>query len=192
MPQSKQEAVRPLPLRAQSVKTPRLDPYMRLLSRFYECLVLLKVLGPTRGEIMSLPVTHDERGIMRRFLKHLAYMCDFRKGGTTCTAISLEETEDKYLFWVASNEKSVKAENFLKNCLSGLSNMLQDTRGSGEMKSAFSVYDCIAFASPRIREEIRCMVQSVNETLKFLENTHAIQSQGMSNILFFLVVLPGT
>ncbi len=177
--QSKQEAVRPLPLRAQSVKTPRLDPYMRLLSRFYECLVLLNVLGPTRGKITSLPVTSNERGIMRRFLKHLAYMCDFRKGGTTCTAIGLEETKDKYVFWVASNEKSVKAEKFLRNCLSGLSNMLQDTQGNGEMKSVFSILDCIAFASPRIREEKRCLIQSVNESFKFLETTHA-KSQGTS------------
>jgi hypothetical protein len=97
-------------MNAASPKQPRLDPQTRLLSRFYEPLVLLYTLGRTRGErtcptmtpredLAHLPLTD----LRRMFLDELAYMCDYDKGGETVTALGLEFTPERCIFWVATN-----------------------------------------------------------------------------------------
>ena len=94
---------------------PRLDPHKRLLSRFYEPLVLLHVLDRNSAQPISHCPSEDQatcslqlRELRRNFLEQLAYICDFSKGGDTVTAIALEAHPSGVIYWVASNEGPCK------------------------------------------------------------------------------------
>jgi hypothetical protein len=141
-----------------SPNRPRLDPQQRLLSRFYEPLVLLYTLGRTRGErpravmppqdhFAYLPLTD----LRRAFLNDLAYMCDYDKGGETVTAIGVQSTPQKHIFWVASNAGSkTKIIDFLRSLLT----QLMDVSAAPDVAklAAELALQCITFATPRIKK----------------------------------------
>lgn len=141
-----------------SPNRPRLNPQERLLNRFYEPLVLLYTLGRTRGEhVRAMMSSHDHIAhlplldLRRTFLNDLAYMCDYDKGGETVTAIGLQSTPQKHIFWVASNAGSkTKTITFLRSLLR------QIMHASAAPDAAKFVPElalqCIAFATPRIKK----------------------------------------
>jgi hypothetical protein len=146
--------------RADSVSPnrPRLNPQERLLNRFYEPLVLLYTLGQTRGEhvravshtrenLAHLPLTE----LRRTFLNELAYMCDYDKGGKTVTALGLQFTPQKHIFWVASNTGSTtKIIDFLHSLLTQIMHV-SATPNTAEF-TADLAYRCVNFAAPRIKK----------------------------------------
>jgi hypothetical protein len=171
-----------LDIAPSGVGPPRLDPYRRLLARFYEPLYLLKALGQTRGEHTSQPTNFDapmER--RRRFLQNLAYVCDFKKGGNSCTAIGLENCRTRYQFWVASNRETEKIVSFLNialNILRGASN--PPTPDLAATVSAF-IQLCADFATSRIGEEHRSVQrEAVNCISKLTEKTSETGEHGRS------------
>ena len=102
-----------------------------VLQDFYGRLVLLHSLGRTQGERIGpskahrLSETPDQW--RRAFLNDLASMCDFKKGGSTVTAIALEQTPKNHIFWIASNTNPAKlGAPFLRNLLSKLANVSAD------------------------------------------------------------------
>ena len=85
-------------------KRPRLNKHNRLLSRFYEPLVLLRTLGQTRGQHSSLSSSSGtETSARRQFLNDLAFICDYEKGGDTVTAIAVQHLPEHAVFWLAAN-----------------------------------------------------------------------------------------
>lgn len=130
----------------------------KLIRRFYEPLVLLSALGPTRGPI-SDPNTHALKDLAhlsltdlkRVLLNELAYVCDYDKGGETVTALALQPTPQGYVFWVATNKASAeKIIGFLTSLLIQLGNSLDIV--DIEQESAELAARCIAFATPRIKK----------------------------------------
>lgn len=100
------------------------NKYHKLLSRFYEVSLLLQLLGQSRGD--HKPKLHDlnrDQSTRRGFLQNLCYICDFDKGGDSCTAIGLEELDTRYRFWVASNKGTAEITRFLENVLGSLRNI---------------------------------------------------------------------
>lgn len=64
-----------------SVGQPWLNPYHRLLSRYYEHAVLLKLLGGSLKRHKKYPPGQElVKTRHRQFLRNLAYICDFDKG----------------------------------------------------------------------------------------------------------------
>lgn len=123
------------------------------IHRFYEPLVLLYTLGSERADRppenprmnMSSISTEDAR---RTFLKALAYVCDYDKGGDTVTAIGLEQTPEANVFWVASNKDPTnKIVPFLKKLLTKLT-----SSSTNEKTLEDIVRMCTGFATPRIRK----------------------------------------
>jgi hypothetical protein len=83
----------------------------KLLHRFYEPLGLLYALGKTRGEHTPRTSPSHEQvdsfsalELKREFLNELAFLCDYKKGGDTVTALALGQTPQGYVFWVAANK----------------------------------------------------------------------------------------
>ena len=147
--------------------SPRLNPYSRLLSRFYEPLFLLAALGQTRGEHTPKPpdlgLEHTQR---RRFLRNLAYICDFQKGGASCTAIGLEDAETCYRFWVACNRADDQVLGFLSVALSHLKDFSDENSKNAEVdktKSLIFVNFCLRFAEPRIKSEVQLLYKAIKE-----------------------------
>ncbi|EMD66388.1 hypothetical protein COCSADRAFT_169339 [Bipolaris sorokiniana ND90Pr] len=142
----------------QSPNRPRIIPQERLLSRFYEPLVLLYTLGRTRGDhvraatpsqkdIAHLPLLD----IRRMFLNDLAYMCDYDKGGETVTAIGLQSTPQKHIFWVASNTGSkAKTIEFVRSILAQIIHISAASKASQPATELAS--QCIAFSTLRIKK----------------------------------------
>ncbi|KIW03686.1 hypothetical protein, variant [Verruconis gallopava] len=138
--------------------TPRLYPRVRLLNRFYEPLVLLSVLGRTRGEHLRANLPRGSnldqwsiKHVRRLFLFKAAYLCDFRKGGDTVTAMAIEGRPEGKIIWVASNTSpEPKIIPFMQELLSRLSRA-DETDADVERRVDDAAKFCIGFASHRIK-----------------------------------------
>jgi hypothetical protein len=163
---------------------PRLDPQKRQLSRFYEPLILLHTLGSTRGEhtCAALPIQDDvshrpTKDVRRKFLTELAYMCDYDKGGDTVTAIGLESTPQRCVFWVASNScPKGKIVPFLESLLASLKHKSATTATQGSEEIA---EECIKFATPRVKKYKSHLNPLLRRCLAWIATTH--QDEGMSS-----------
>ncbi|KAI0433243.1 hypothetical protein F5Y09DRAFT_299436 [Xylaria sp. FL1042] len=141
--------------------------YFRLWRRFYEPLVLLRILGKTRGEHSPRPEHHSP---VHRFLDNLAYLVDHEKGGSTTSAIGLENAPERFNFWIASNEpkKSVKSASFLTSILRDvriIADSPTDVRASLQKKL---VRDCIVFAKQRVKKEAKMLTVDIIRCVRLL------------------------
>ncbi|KAH8710108.1 hypothetical protein GQ44DRAFT_830486 [Phaeosphaeriaceae sp. PMI808] len=176
---------------AASPKKPRLDPQERLLSRFYEPLVLLYTLGGTRREHTCAKLSNQEnvshmplQDVRRRFLSELAYMCDYDKGGDTVTAIGLEATLQGYIFWVASNSCSkTRIPPFLKSLLDKLRHSSAATTASTPEDAKDIVGQCITFATPRIKKYRSHLKPLLRKCLRHLATTDREDVNGLAEWL---------
>lgn len=66
---------------------------------FYEAVTLIGTVKPSSG-FRSVPKTN-----WHRFLDHLCWLCDHRRGGQTVTAIAVQQTPAGSKFWLASNKR---------------------------------------------------------------------------------------
>ncbi|EEP79561.1 predicted protein [Uncinocarpus reesii 1704] len=163
---------RQLPIESERIGRPRLDKSQKLLSRFYEPLFLLRVLGQTYGNHTTAPRDlNPERARRRKFLRNLSYICDYRKGGESCTAIGLEDSDTCYNFWVASNAHNGAIVDFLKSALGSL-RVIANQPPSLELDSSQStdfVKFCIGFAASRVRQETQLLFREAKECCRRLE-----------------------
>lgn len=160
-----------LPIEPERIGRPRLDKYQRLLSRFYEPLLLLGVLGQTYGNHTTVPrELNPERARRRKFLRNLSYICDYKKGGESCTAVALEDSDTCYNFWVASNADNRAIVDFLKDVLGILQVITsQPSLESGPSQTAGFVKICFDFAAYRVRGEALCLFRAARECRRSLE-----------------------
>lgn len=156
------------------LKGPRFSPDDRLGRRFYEPLVLLNLLDrngeqrilncPSEDDITPLSQTRELR---RDFLRQLAYVCDYVKGGDTVTAIALQKEPSNVTFWVASNKNiSKNTISFLRGILTTLQCILSSEKDCSVIENEIS-QRCIAFNLKRLKEYqilmrkylIKCLVE---------------------------------
>ncbi|KAF2809198.1 uncharacterized protein BDZ99DRAFT_350290, partial [Mytilinidion resinicola] len=101
----------------------------KVLRRFYEPILILHALDPCRGgRIKDYPKADptgvDTTQLRRSLIKYLAYICDYEKGGSTCTAIALQQCSNKVEYWIAANDSvKPKTVQFLKDTLADLARM---------------------------------------------------------------------
>lgn len=163
---------------------PRLNREKRQLRRFYEPLILMDVLGKVRKEhdvskpfpypdIFRLPI----KDVRRQFLHDLSYMCDYKKGGDTVTAIGLQKTPQRYIFWVAANTSpNKKIIPFLKGLLERLQIVSRnenavpnDDEEDEEDEEDTLIKMCIHFASKRIKDYCSLLRTLFEECTPYLE-----------------------
>lgn len=152
---------------------PRFDPYFRIICRLYEALYLLHILGGIRGPHL-LPIL-DFSTILatrRRFLRNLAFLCDYKKGGPSTTSIAVEDRHDCNLFWVASNEEPPGSVlEFLKSVIDAVRGFpsLPEERQT-EVEQDLEVRSVI-FAAKRIKNHAQSLVSSARTCRKHV-TTH--------------------
>lgn len=152
-----------------------MDPYFRLLARFYEALVLLSLLRPVVGShVVSQLNTFSLQDTRRRFLKNLAFLCDYNKGGDTTTAFAVESREDCYVFWVASNEG---AKNKVTRFLGDILERVRNATGLPDQRDAIekALVVTTQFANARIKKEARMLRNMAVQCRSFLEK---MENQG--------------
>ena len=163
-------------LKPRTVGPPRLDKYHRLLSRLYEPLVLLRLLGQTQVDYKSKSRDLNKAQFAyRNFLRNLAYICDFDKGGDTCTAIGLEDLQTHYSFWVASNANRARITSFLRDALKLLRNVSGLPETEVPQKMADFVRFCVDFAKRRIAKEKNCLFKAVESCQQKLLHSTTLQ-----------------
>jgi len=154
-------------------------PADKLMMRFYEPLVLQHVLGPTRGDrIQCEPLDSldeselDNCNLRRLFLNNLAYICDFKRGGATVTAIALEQRPVGVVFWVVANgnvdDNVVKA---LEEVLKGLAG-LDGTTGDKQVATVEErTFRCAAeLGMPRVKSYWQSTQELLRKCLRVLES----------------------
>jgi len=151
---------------------PRLDAYQRLQHRFYESLIMLKVLAPAQKGHLS--IVEDSFGLQlvrRRFLRNLAFVCDFKKGRETTTAIGVEERYDIFKFWVGSNVyPAKKIAPFLRSVLTQLKENLHPRENERRPAELAFFRICINFARSRVVKEGKLLMKAVKRCQTHLGN----------------------
>lgn len=140
----------------------------KLLRRFYEPLILLGVLDPTRGA--QRPDLITDRGLdepsklWRNFLDQLSWLCDAETGGDTVTAVAAQNTVECTLFWVAANSTSRhKAHRQLTWLFEQLNHLCTtDPIPSAQLEGAI-VAQCIEFSSRRVKAYIGWLLQAIRK-----------------------------
>ncbi|KAL1382524.1 hypothetical protein HDK64DRAFT_303555 [Phyllosticta capitalensis] len=157
---------------------PRLDPRHRLLSRFYEPLVLLHALGRTRGEHVSQSLDArladlSEGQLRRLFLNHLAYSCDYDKGGETVTAVALEDRPQGPRYWLSANEgPREKVKLFVEALLKTLRELARNPDDITEEDLESIARDCISFGRHRIKKYWPLLVAQRRRCLETLSKNN--------------------
>lgn len=154
---------------------PRLDKYDALVRRLFEILMLSDIIKKVH-ESHSI-VSHDLSsiaGVRRRFLKNLAFICDYDKGGPTTSTVAVEERIDCCVIWVSSNEGAGPA--VVKFLESGLSRLRQISSSTGEENGtpkheAALAKHCASFASRRVRKEWKLLTRSAKKCLNLLDDS---------------------
>ncbi|RYP52747.1 hypothetical protein DL768_002176 [Monosporascus sp. mg162] len=147
-------------------KKPRIDKYERLLHRFFEALILLHVLGQTRGKHDKYPgdaFTPQEK--RRRLLCNLAYLCDYDKGGPTTSAIGIEDGSNQFIFWVASNANGTSREilKFLRAILVEAKRIIRLDGGRRPALEDNFTRMCIEFAKRRVKKEAKKLWKAIDD-----------------------------
>ncbi|OTB13680.1 hypothetical protein K445DRAFT_34222, partial [Daldinia sp. EC12] len=145
---------------------PRTDPYAKLLHRFYEPLILSRVLGQTRGKHTSAPQDDERHSSRRRLLSNLAYLCDYDKGGDMTSSVALEDNDQCHVFWVASNTPRAGNKNleFLELSLKKIHRII--TTPGKEQRSDLEdefTHACINFAKHRVKKEAKLLSNAIRD-----------------------------
>lgn len=154
----------------------------KLLRRFYEPLVLLRVLDPTRGSYRPDLITErgldDPSKIWRNFLDKLCLLCDSKTGGDTVTAIAVQETLESPCFWVAANsnwrQRAHKQVSWLLRRLIEFYHSRPITTIDTESELAKV---CIQFCTPRIKTYIKRLLQRLEKAVRSVKSPLSAQGE---------------
>lgn len=165
---------------------PRLDKYDALLRRLFEILILSDIVKKVH-ESHSI-ASHDYSsitGVRRRFLKNLAFICDYDKGGPSTSTVAVEERVDCCVVWISSNEGAgPSVVSFLESVLSHLRNISSSSEETKLEQEAALAKKCSSFASKRIWKEWKFLTRLAKKCLGFLDGN---SDTGMSlNIIAVL------
>lgn len=188
---SQVENIQALPVQGDNIGQPRLEHYAKLLSRFYESLLILETLGQTRGQhTHGSPPLNRADAARRTFTDYLAYLCDYDKGGGTCTAIGIEDSAESYNFWVALPQESaaVASTAFLRRVLNSLQTIEKQQREgvSTTQQVLRFVRLCVTHARPRLTKELACLQRFIQRCQTRITEGNA--PPGMCNTLLLGLV----
>jgi hypothetical protein len=131
-----EEVHTPIPVQEQTSNTlakscelalvPTLPISTVIETQFYGALVLLYTLDQIQDHHTKRPsyrggLEGESSELRRSFIDSLAYICDYKKGGDSVTAIAIQRTCQGIKFWVAANQ-GVKdiVTDFLRDVLQNL------------------------------------------------------------------------
>lgn len=127
-----------------------------ILRRFYDPLVLLNVIDPTRGaerpDLIKDSGFSDRSKLWRNFLDQLSWICDSETGGDTVTAIGAQKTVEFSVFWLASNSNArEKAKEHAVTVLEQLNRLIRADGTSVAQIEQEICGQCISFSFKRIK-----------------------------------------
>jgi OTT_1508-like deaminase len=162
---------------------PRFDQIDRRLHCFYEPLVLLRILEPTRGSRKhEMPLeSSDESFKIRchRFLDNLSWLCDYRTGGRTVSSIALEETPQGPIYWLAANQSpNKKVRDHLERILQQLESLASSPEKASVVQLAIR-RQSIQFSREKVKYYV-CQLGKAVEHAKSRMNNHMSAKGGIA------------
>ena len=162
-------------------RTTRFSPEDRLKYRFYEPLVLLHVLDPIGHQRISpcpsedlVTPRLDLRELRQSFLEQLAYICDYKMGGDTVTAMALEVRPSGITYWVASNTKPSRSTiSFLRGVLHTLKSLASSHPEHRNIIEDGIIRRCIEFNLMRLKTYRAFLQKSLQRCLESLSGSEA-------------------
>jgi hypothetical protein len=159
---------------------PRFDQIDRRLHCFYEPLVLLRILEPTRGSRkheMPLESTHESfQTRCHRFLDHLSWLCDYRTGGRTVSSIAVERTPQGPIYWLAANESpDKKVRDHLERILHQLESLASSPEEASVVELAIR-RQSIQFSREKVKHYLRQLGKSVDHAKGRMDNHMSAKS----------------
>lgn len=159
--------------------------------QFYESQLLLCVLGKVRGEHKKRQNYHgeldqDETELRRSFVDKLAYICDFKKGGSTVTALALQKTYQGVVFWLAANETvKPKVIDFLTRVLQ----LLKKLEGEASRKGTET--QLLALIVPFNKDRLDYYWSALLKDLPLcVERLEVLEGSTSELLLIFIRILP--
>lgn len=155
-----------------STKKPgvRLAKDDRLMARVFEVVMLASFIRKVHGS--HITVQHDlstTTGARRRFLQNLAFLCDYGKGGPSTTGICVEERQDCYVAWVASNKGAPpEVVAFLDSILKGLRTASASNDQERNNLEVHLLRVAATFARDRVFKEWKLLVRSAAQAVAAL------------------------
>lgn len=151
----------------------RYDPYLRLLSRFYEPLVLLEALGRSRDsqDTYTQPANSLEQR-RQRMLKNLCYLCDYNRGGATTTSMAISETAEGFTVWAAANTED--AQGSIVAFAQGLLDELRGYLRADDEALTLVVMEqdllsaCIGFAYHKLAKQVKMLRNEIRRCSRTL------------------------
>lgn len=146
----------------------------KLIKRFYEVLVLLRVLGQVQGDKINRQTLGDADihsmtavEMRRMVMNHLCTMCDFLKGGDTVTAMAVENLPQGPRYWVAAHGQLKKIVAFLSRVLGMLGSW---TSADDQLDLEGRLFDIfVEFHRPRIAKYLGVLRGSIENELNRIE-----------------------
>jgi hypothetical protein len=162
---------------------PRMDPTERLLHRFYEPLVLLRILDPTRGaqNTNMVPDSGSDtlQELRRKFLDQLSWTCDYKHGGHTVSAIAAEATPQGTIFWLAATTNPTqKALPHLEWILKQLEDSSSASEQEREELEGKITARCIEFSKDKVKNYCRQLCSLIRSL------ANPSDQQGLSHVFF--------
>jgi hypothetical protein len=152
-----------------------MDPTNRLLHRFYEPLVLLRLLDPTRGgqntNLAPDSGSDTSQNLRRKFLDRLSWTCDYKHGGDTVSAIAVEANPRGTTFWLAANiNPERKALPHLEWILKQLENSSSASEQETEKLGNKITARCIEFSKDKVKNYCRQLCFLIRKCVEILAN----------------------
>lgn len=160
-------------------KTPRMDAYLRLIYRLYEALYLLDILGRVRGlhHVETLDFS-TLLAMRRRFLRNMAFLCDYKKGGASSAAVAVEDRKDCNVFWIASNEGPPEGVGtFLKSVIMAAKAFFTMPADQKPEAALDLTNKCVDFASSRIKKQAHGLSSSARRCREYI-TAHMVDQRG--------------
>jgi hypothetical protein len=152
---------------------PRLDSTKRLLHRFYEPLVLLSILEPTRGDrephFASGFDTVESYHLWHKFLDQISWLCDYESGGKTVSAIAVQATPQGPTYWLSTNsDPTTKALPHLEWVLRRLANLRELSSDQLGIVEDEIVASSITHSSDKVKTYSRWLFKSIKCVMEHL------------------------
>lgn len=153
------------------VGKPRLNATERLLHRFYERLVLLSILQPTRGErALNTDSTYSKTDPCRlwyKFLNQISWLCDYENGGKTVSSVAVQATAPGPTYWLAANSNpEPKALPHLEWLLRELVNLQALLPDQLQMVEDTIVTRCISLSASKVKFYSRRLDRSIKRVIE--------------------------
>jgi hypothetical protein len=157
--------------------------------QFYESQLLLFVLDRVRGDHTKRQNYHgeldqDATELRRSFLDKLAYICDFKTGGSTVTALALQKTYQGAIFWLAANETvKPRVTSFLRDVLQLLMSV-KDNRASKKAIETQLLEHFVSFNEERLDYYWSALRRDLGLCLERLAKLEGSISKLLTSFLF--------